>query len=49
MDLMDSPEPYSADAASSAKLYLQAGALLAGLGALGLIYTLVISAPVSDF
>lgn len=48
--LADLPyETYAAETASSAKLYLQAGALLAGLGALGLIYTLVTSAPVSDF
>ncbi len=48
--LADLPyETYASDTASSAKLYLQAGGLLAAVGALGLFYMLVISTPASNF
>ena len=40
---------YSAETSSSAKFYLQAGGLLAGLGAAMLIYLLVQSTPSSEF
>lgn len=42
-------DTYAAEAASSARLYLQAGGIAAALSAAALAYTLISSAPSSDF